>query len=468
MTSKEKETSSEAKCEATMADPILTKIQSLYLSKTHSDCTFTVGKVSFPAHSFLIRLQSPTLYELIQGSKSKDAVITDVSSRVFLVMLRFCYFGNVSKESDEEEKSDLFDEVLAASQKYQMESLSAVCEARLYDSLITFDDLPKSIISATSMTNQKEWASRLGALSGGLSKSKQWLNASEFIVGLLASSDTVCVSEYDLFKACLEWAKVECNRQKLDDSKADGLKKVLKNILPLIRFPLMSQSELAVVSSSSLLDSLIMLQLFQYCVDPKAKASFTFNMEPRSGGLFLFDSKNTPSYNSEVKLDFTNKGRTIIIKSTGQEGGVSLDREAIKKRFGIDDLKSISISFNAKFTSGDSAYGVGRHGGFFYGASTGRALKNNIVDWIDRSSDHGFRIYTNGDSTIQSYGTSLDDPDLHWKIVVDASGKKASFITNGQTLKEDYPIARTENPIFGFWVYASSTLEVSDFRIHRS
>jgi len=76
--------------------------------------------------------------------------------------------------------------------------------------------------------------------------------------------DTLNIKEIELFEAVIAWGKDECKRQEIE-ATGDNLKKVMANILPQIRFPVMTTEELAVtVTQTGVLTSEQTLLLFTY------------------------------------------------------------------------------------------------------------------------------------------------------------------------------------------------------------
>jgi len=75
-------------------------------------------------------------------------------------------------------------------------------------------------------------------------KSPEWVKAPKEVLLKILRSDTLSIPEADLFDGCVAWAKTECKK---GDRKADTdtLKKVMVDILPLIRFPTMSTTDVA-------------------------------------------------------------------------------------------------------------------------------------------------------------------------------------------------------------------------------
>jgi len=99
----------------------------------------------------------------------------------------------------------------------------------------------------------------------------------------IVKSDRLCIEEVELFDAVLMWGRAEALRlnQSLD---SEGLKGVLADFLPHIRFPLMQMEQVAAkVGTSGLLAPNQLLQIFTYLGSKGASGIKTdFNSTPRA------------------------------------------------------------------------------------------------------------------------------------------------------------------------------------------
>lgn len=70
-----------------------------------------------------------------------------------------------------------------------------------------------------------------------------FLETTEDVMCEILKRDTLNLPEIDLYKHVIRWSKEECKRRQQVDSN-DNIRRMLrKNIVPLIRFPLMSTEE---------------------------------------------------------------------------------------------------------------------------------------------------------------------------------------------------------------------------------
>jgi hypothetical protein len=126
-------------------------------------------------------------------------------------------------------------------------------------------------------------------------------------------SDKLCIDEIDLFKGVLRWAVCECKRQNLSDS-LENKKKILDDILPLIRFPCMEMQELATfVSPTQLLPAPQLLELFTYVGGKGNKKNLKVNFPTQARG----------GSRDKWALDDTMKSNTVTLSNGGKSAANS-------------------------------------------------------------------------------------------------------------------------------------------------
>jgi len=117
-------------------------------------------------------------------------------------------------------------------------------------------------------------------------KTPEWTKLEKKRVVEICKRNTLNVKEGDLFEGVVTWAKAECKRTNIDNN-GENLRKVLEDILPLIRFPAMAMEEVATkVTPTSVLLSDQMLTIFTYLGSSKDKQKnmkMAYNTKPREG-----------------------------------------------------------------------------------------------------------------------------------------------------------------------------------------
>ena len=111
---------------------------------------------------------------------------------------------------------------------------------------------------------------------------------------------------------------------------------------------------------------------------------------------------------------------------------------------------------------------VGRHGGimFFAGDPTNRySTSGYTLDWIDRTSDHGFRLirWSGGNATTLVNGTpGIAQPPELWQVSV--SGDRIVVRGDGAAVI-DLEDATYREGYFGIWTYSNTEMLVDDVEI---
>jgi len=230
---------------------------------------------------------------------------------------------------------------------------------------------------------------------------------SKDVLCFLLADDYLGVDEFPLFEGVLKWGKAECARQKLDEDK--GLKTVLADIIPLIRFPLMSVQDLAQVSSSGFLDQSALVTLFSYCslTDEKDKKKFKidFPRKPRDGGGFK--AKGTKLLDKKFKKQmlklFDNKKVTLELLWQGSRDG--FDTGVFHSKCDNKGATLTVIKYNQNIFGGYNSESWGTSGNYTNGDTFLYSIHPNLTKWVVSSS--GSNAY-NGSSYGPTFGGGHD------------------------------------------------------------
>ncbi|KAJ4781203.1 BTB/POZ and MATH domain-containing protein 2 [Rhynchospora pubera] len=102
-----------------------------------ADVTFEVDKEAFRAHRNVLAARSPVfkaqLFGSMMESKMDKITIEDMKADVFKIMLQYIYTDMLPSEV--EVSSEMAQHLLAAADRYGLERLKVICEAKLCDSL---------------------------------------------------------------------------------------------------------------------------------------------------------------------------------------------------------------------------------------------------------------------------------------------------------------------------------------------
>lgn len=261
-----------------------------------SDVHFIVGKgnsqTRFPAHKFILSVGSAVFNAMFNGLLAKansehnqtnetndsntEIELPDIEPEAFQALLRFLYLDEV-QIGPETVMTTLY-----AAKKYEIFALEMACvdflkanlnpdnafmlltQARLFDES-NLADLCLETIDKHTMDSLF---------------SDSFLDVDLDTLKLVLNRDTLRVREVSLFINVVRWAEMECTRRGLEVS-GENKRKVLKEALYLIRFPLMNIEEFAMnVAQSGLLTDKEVVNLFLYYT-VASKPSVPFPIEPR-------------------------------------------------------------------------------------------------------------------------------------------------------------------------------------------
>jgi len=239
---------------------------------------------------------------LSTDDKEKEIEISDVKPAIFRTLLAAVYGDTADIKADE------LPELIIAAKKFQLEGLRLLC-VQFMEEGVTVDSACKLFENAHKMLNEKNF---------GLSFIEE--NATEIVASPsfdtlskgrlmdILKSNRLSIDEIDLFKGVLRWATTECKRQNLKDT-VESKKKVLEDIIPIIRFPLMAMEDVATfVSPSGMLESNQLLEIFTYLGQPESKKPrVSFPSTARAGAVdkWSLDNNMKSSY-----VTLSNKNMT--------------------------------------------------------------------------------------------------------------------------------------------------------------
>jgi len=188
--------------------------------------------------------------------------IADVDPKLFALMLQCMYTSQISMTALGKDKvmTDNLTALMIIAVKYRVDVLRMVCVNYLRHRLT-----PKSALSLFQNPASAQLA--LPVVENNiitLIHSPEFLDLPVESLKLLLDSDTLMISELELFHALGKWSSKECVRKNQKES-VDAKRAALKELLPLIRFPTMAMNDLATeVRTSSLLADTDLVLLFTW------------------------------------------------------------------------------------------------------------------------------------------------------------------------------------------------------------
>jgi len=219
-----------------------------------------------------------------------------------------CIYGDTA-----EVKADDLPDLINCAKKFQLESLRLLCVTFMEEG-VTVENACQLFEQAITLLNEKQFA--LGFIEENamdVIASPGFDNLTKDRVQTILKSSKLAVDEVDVFSGVLRWATAECKRQDLKDS-TENKRTVLKEILPQVRFPVMTMEDIATfVSPSQILDAGQLLEIFTYLGQPDGKKpKTTFQTTTRAGASdkWTLDTslKSSTVTLSEKNLSARNSG----------------------------------------------------------------------------------------------------------------------------------------------------------------
>ena len=199
-----------------------------------------------PAHRFILSIGSPVFEAMFYGGlpETRDSIeLPDCGYESLLELFRFLYTDEAKLSG-----SNVM-EVLYLAKKYMVPLLVTKCTEYLQDNLD-----PSNVFSILSYAEHYEGKNLVDRCwkvideqTDAAVKSDGFATIEKTLLEALVERDTLNIAEVDLFKAVVEWATKECERQG-KVAYGQEIRRILEpKIIKAIRFPAMKEEEFASV-----------------------------------------------------------------------------------------------------------------------------------------------------------------------------------------------------------------------------
>lgn len=316
-------------------------LKALYDKADMSDVTFHVGpnKVAIRAHRLVLAFASPIFKAMLykpnlEGEplktfiKNMEVSLPDEDPNMFKQLLQAVYLEDYDSVSTDKVK-----EMLRTAHKYGCTVVKGMCLAILDESM-QCDDAIESFVNLAASLGLPElgWGYIRNNYSVVL-KSQKFLEIPKERLAVLLSDDELACPEVTIFDGLMRWGRAACRKAKLDDTN-QNVKEQIKDLLPHIRFPLMTFEQLkTVVASAEVLGAEEMVELYSY-VHVEDEDTFDYTLpyprHPRSGSW---------------SCAFEAQPIVAVVKTFGQTGSVSAwdDAPAVRKFDRPFSIKEIRV-----------------------------------------------------------------------------------------------------------------------------
>lgn len=245
-----------------------------------ADVHFLVGKgdlqKKIPAHKFVLSVGSAVFDSMFNSqlaTRESCIKIPDVEPSAFKALLQFLYTDDVMIDAD------IVMTTLYAAKKYVVPALEGRCVDFLKNNLHPQNAF--MLLTQARLFDEPQLASL--CLECIDQNTKEALNAEGFTeidVGtlerVLKRDSLGGLRECHIFKAVESWADAECLRKDLSKTR-ENRRKVLENVISLVRFPLMTVEEFAQgpAQSGTLQDREIVDMFLYFTLNPKPEVQFS-------------------------------------------------------------------------------------------------------------------------------------------------------------------------------------------------
>ena len=238
-----------------------------------ADVHFTVAdgqesssrKVNIPCHKFILAVSSPVFYKMFYGDLKEPSEYIDLPDcdlEGFHEFLRFIYYDEVKLTGD------CVIQVLYLAKKYMIPSLADRCRSFLEKNINAenvLDVLP--FIEKMEEVHLKSvcWKVIDTLTAKVLESASDAIQDDNSLLVSILKRDTLDIKEVKVFQAVNRWAETICEKRGKTPTGKEKRTIIGEELVKLIRFPLMSQSEFAEhVAETKILKKNEVIEIFLY------------------------------------------------------------------------------------------------------------------------------------------------------------------------------------------------------------
>ena len=249
------------------------RIKHMYGNPLMADVYFTVAdgqgsssrKVNIPCHKFILAVSSPVFYKMFYGDLKEPSEYIDLPDcdlEGFHEFLRFIYYDEVKLTGD------CVIQVLYLAKKYMIPSLEDRCRSFLEKNINAenvLDLLP--LIEKMEEVHLKSvcWKVIDTLTEKVLESASDAIQDDNSLLVSILKRDTLDIKEVKVFQAVNRWAETICEKRGKTPTGKEKRTIIGEELVKLIRFPLMSQSEFAEhVAETKILKKTEVIEIFLY------------------------------------------------------------------------------------------------------------------------------------------------------------------------------------------------------------
>jgi len=243
----------------------------------------------------------------MQESTATSIELMDIDKNIFTALIEFLYTGECTVDVDN------ITDLLYCAHQYQCSDLELKCCALLKEHI---DDNNIGTIYEITRTHhldalKQECTNYISEKTILFLKTSLKDISKPTLMDLLISDDILQTDEYNIWEGVCYWAKSQLH----ENSPQDDLKFLLSDIIPFIRFPLMSISGLEKVCDQKLVPTEILLDAYRH------KAQIELTGQSKFTGPSFLPRKYKQVYFCAWDKDYCNPGIQINDKIITSKGG---------------------------------------------------------------------------------------------------------------------------------------------------
>ncbi|XP_033735167.1 BTB/POZ domain-containing protein 6-like [Pecten maximus] len=231
---------------------LLESMDYMLTNEVDCDISFKLGKAGLdvvPAHKFVLASRSSVFRAMLYGPLAEKGClvdIPDVESDIFKCFLRYVYTDKCTTTSDN------VTALMYTAHKYNVRRLVKECGQFMMDNMSTVNVC--TIMENANLFDNRELRQKclefIQNQCTEIVESKLLTSLGPDCLGEVLRSEELDAKEEDIFAAVVSWADCRCTEKCLEVNGSNR-RQVLGDLLYLVRFPLMSADNFAIISEQN-------------------------------------------------------------------------------------------------------------------------------------------------------------------------------------------------------------------------
>ena len=245
-------------------------LRKLVNSEEYSDVVFIVGRDQTPvyAHRSIVASRSKVFAAMLYGglreTNEREITVPNTPADIFISMMEYIYTGCI--EIPAESAMNL----LNAANMYGLLSLMKSCSACIQENLNASNVCEIMVQSAAFADITNLCMHFIEENSTEVFMSKNIRHLTPNILAMVLQSDNLAINEIELYEGIVEWGRYQCEAYHTGAGEEKvSLEDMLSDVIPHIRLPLISASDLVkIVKPTGVVPTDMYLEAIEYHAAP--------------------------------------------------------------------------------------------------------------------------------------------------------------------------------------------------------